>query len=298
MAYSKLELKVGFTVFIAGLILIVGLMWFQGFKMEKDYYEIYAVFPQVGGINPGDKVNVNGVEKGTVKRVSLREKDVMVVMDIEKSMKLPEDSRIMLQTVGIMGARVVTIVMGKSTRMLEPGAVIQGRYDPGISEAIASLGSMMEELRSLTDNLEEIMGTFNENGRLRRTLDNLTEISTQLKSTIEVNAPKIDRSINSFQSSAQRVDSMLDKNSTMLDSIITSVNAASRDLPTLVKNIDAVTRNLNEITNGLKSDSTTAGAILSDREFLDKLERTLKNLDELLVDIKANPGRYMKVEIF
>jgi len=90
-SYRALEIKVGFTVFIAGVILIIGLMWFQGFKISRDYYELHAVFPQVGGIDPGDEVNVNGVERGSVKSVSLRESDVLVTMEIDSDTRIASD---------------------------------------------------------------------------------------------------------------------------------------------------------------------------------------------------------------
>jgi hypothetical protein len=37
---------------------------------------------------------------------------------------------------------------------------------------------------------------------------------------------------------------------------------------------------------------------MTDRALLDKLEKTVKDLDELVTDVKANPKKYLKVEIF
>ena len=49
MSYKSLEIRVGATIFIAALILSVGLMWFQGFQLQRQTYEILARFPMVGG---------------------------------------------------------------------------------------------------------------------------------------------------------------------------------------------------------------------------------------------------------
>ena len=114
MNATSLELRVGLTIFIAALILVVGIMWFQGFKFADRTYEIHAIFPMVGGIDPGDEVNVNGVEKGEVRRVALRDKDVVITMRISADVKIPEDSEVLLQTIGIMGERIVSIVLGES----------------------------------------------------------------------------------------------------------------------------------------------------------------------------------------
>ncbi len=114
MEYRSLELKVGFTVFIAILAFSVGMMWLEGFKLRGERFEIHAVFPMVGGVNAGDAVNVNGVERGEVTKVNLRDRDVIVTMAIDAESKLPEDSKVVLQTHGILGERIVTIIVGSS----------------------------------------------------------------------------------------------------------------------------------------------------------------------------------------
>ncbi len=297
-SYRALEIKVGFTVFIAGVILIIGLMWFQGFKISRDYYELHAVFPQVGGIDPGDEVNVNGVERGSVKSVSLRERDVLVTMEIDSDTRIPVDSKIKLQTIGIMGQRIITILLGQSKVMLEPGAVMHGDYDPGISEAFALLGSMTGELKSLTRDMVDIARALNSGEKLKNTMENLLEITEELNNVIKTNAPRFEESMNSFNRTTTRLDSLLSRNEGRIDTLIGSLSTASRDIPDLIARADSLTLALNDIVKSLKSDTTTAGAILTNREFLNRLEQVISNLDELIADIKANPGRYMKIEIF
>lgn len=297
-SYRSLELKVGFTVLIAGLILIIGLMWFQGFKISSDYYELYAVFPQVGGVNPGDKVNVNGVERGSVKRVSLRESDVLVTMEIKSGTRIPEDSKIKLQTIGIMGERVVTILLGRSKRMLESGSIMQGEYDPGVSEAFSLLGNLADELESLTNDMADIAKALNNQEKLSSTIGNLSEVAEQLNEMLKKNLPEMEKGVASFSRAATRLDTVLATNEGKIDTMLSSFAAASRDLPSLVARVDSITDALHGIVSSLQSDSTTAGALLTDKEFLNRLEQAISNLDELLMDIKANPGRYMKIEIF
>jgi len=297
-SYRALELKVGFTVLIAGLVLIIGLMWFQGFKVSRDYYELYAVFPQVGGVDPGDEVNVNGVERGSVKRVSLRKNDVLVTMEIESGTRIPVDSRIKLQTVGIMGERVVTILLGRSNRMLEPGSIMQGEYDPGISEAFSLLGNLADELESLTNDMAGIARALNDQDKLRSTIENLSQVAEQLNETLKRNLPEMEKGVSSFSRAATRLDTMLAVNEGKIDTVLTSLAYASKDLPLLVARVDSISTALKDVVSSLRSDSTTVGALLNDREFLNKLQQTISNLDELIMDIKANPGRYMKIEIF
>ncbi len=295
---KRLELKVGLTIFIAAVILSVGLLWFQGFEIGKRTYKITAVFPMVGGVDPGDEVNVNGVEKGKIERVSLEGTRVHIRMAIYSSVKIPDDSKVILQTVGIMGERVVSIILGESDTYIEPGVTLEGIYDPGMSEVLASLGNITGEITRLSQDIRMIAEMLAEGDDLKKTVKNLAIITGELKELMSENAPKIEDGIASFSRSAKRFDSLLERNEERVDSILTAVDEASRELPELARRVSAVTEALHEVVRLLQSEEGTMGALLQNRELLDRLERTITNLDELVTDMKANPGRYLKIEVF
>jgi len=297
MEYRSLELKVGFTVFIAILAFSVGMMWLEGFKLSGKRYEVHAVFPMVGGVKSGDAVNVNGVERGEVMRVDLRERDVIVTMSIDIDTKIPEDSRVVLQTQGIMGDRTVTIIVGRSEVMMEPGSMITGVYDPGISEALSSMGKVMEDLHWLTADIREIAKVLR-GEEIAETLKNLAEASEQITAMIQDLSPDLKTGAAAFSSSAVRADSMMARNEAKFDSIIVNLDEASRRLPALAERVGALSAALEEVTGRLSSTDNTMGTLLNDKELLYKLESAITGLDELVTDIKANPKKYLKVEVF
>jgi phospholipid/cholesterol/gamma-HCH transport system substrate-binding protein len=102
----------------------------------------------------------------------------------------------------------------------------------------------------------------------------------------------------SFGSSAQRFDSLLARNESSIDTILAGFEVAAERLPALVEGIEEVTAALGRISGRLESEDNTMGALLNDRELLDRLESAIANLDGLVTDIKANPKKYLKVEIF
>jgi phospholipid/cholesterol/gamma-HCH transport system substrate-binding protein len=294
----RLELRVGLTIFVAAVVLSVGLLWFQGFEIGKRSYEITAIFPMVGGIDPGYEVNVNGVEKGEVKRVRLVGSDVHIRMAIYTDVRIPDDSQIILQTIGIMGERVVSIILGDSERYLEPGSTMQGIYDPGMSEVLASFGNVMGDLSELTKDISAIAETLTEGEDLRRAVANLAEITDDLKEVLARSTPRLEEGVDTFSKSAKRIDGMLERNEGKIDSVLATMDRASRGIPELVENISAVTESLRDVMKLLESDESTMGALMRDRQLLDRLERTIMSLDELVTDMKANPGRYLKIEVF
>ncbi len=297
MEYKSLELKVGFTVFIAILGFTVGMMWLEGFKLRGERYEVHAVFPMVGGVSSGDAVNVNGVERGEVTKVSLRDRDVIVSMTIDIETKIPEDSKVVLQTQGIMGERIVTIIVGQSEVIMEPGSMIEGVYDPGMSEALSSMGKVMEDLHWLTADIREIALVLR-GEEIAKTLRNLADTSEEITIMIRDLSPDLKSGAASFSSSAARAESMMARNEAKFDSIIVNLDEAAKMMPALAESIGELSAALKAVTGKLNSTDNTMGTLLNDKELLIKLEAAITGLDELVTDIKANPKKYLKVEVF
>lgn len=298
MQYKSLELRIGLTVFIAALTLTIGLMWFQGFQISRETYELHAVFPMALGATPGDKVYLNGVEMGKIKRVQLRRQDVLVTIELSAKSKIPDDSRILLQTIGIMGERIVTIMLGSSDHYLEPGSIMQGVYDPGVAEALASLGGIMDDLTQLTKDMQRVATILTQGDKLKRTIENLADLTAQLNKFMKNDTPELEAGMRSFRRSADRIDGLLARNETNLDTIFSTYAAIGRDLPGLVKRAAELADTLTTISSKLKRNDNTLGALINDRTLIDHLDKTVKSLDDLIADIKAHPKKYVKMSIF
>ena len=106
-----------FTLFMIG-------MKFSHFtnNYNKDYYnEIIANFVNVEGLNRGATVTVSGVEIGNVDSISLDPETFIarIKLNLEKNVKLPEDSRCEILTSGILGDKFISIIPGFSQKTLE-----------------------------------------------------------------------------------------------------------------------------------------------------------------------------------
>jgi phospholipid/cholesterol/gamma-HCH transport system substrate-binding protein len=104
--------------------------------------------------------------------------------------------------------------------------------------------------------------------------------------------------VQSFKRSVETVDRLLTKNAGTIDTMITSYGTAGKALPELVRRMTAVTDSLVVVTSSLQRNDNTIGGLMQDRALLDRLEKTVKDLDELVTDVKAHPKKYLKVSIF
>ncbi|PKN16157.1 MAG: MCE family protein [Deltaproteobacteria bacterium HGW-Deltaproteobacteria-23] len=66
----------------------------------------------------------------------------------------------------------------------------------------------------------------------------------------------------------------------------------------LVARADSAVKAYENAADKLKTKDGTAGKLLNDREAYDKLVVMIENIDALIKDVKANPGKYVKLSIF
>lgn len=66
----------------------------------------------------------------------------------------------------------------------------------------------------------------------------------------------------------------------------------------LITKADNSMKDLETITARVKAGDGTMGKLINDKELYDKLNKTVESLDALVVDIKQNPGRYVKLSLF
>lgn len=298
MTRAGLEIRVGFTVVLAAVILAVGTMWFQKFQLVEKRWSFFVSFDQVGGLVSGDPIVVNGVESGRVENVALDEGRVVVEMSVRDGVVIPEDSYIALKSIGIMGERFVAITRGEAAHALAPGDSTTGEFLMGLSEVMGAAGSILDEIAQTTDDLRSILDTLNKEGRLRETMSNLADASARLRAITDENQPQLASAIDRFEHVSALMDSLVSRHYASLDSSLAAVGRSGSKFEVAVDNLEAVSSDLREITKALREGDGTLGKLIQDEEMATKLESTIAGLDSLITDMKLHPGRYVTFKLF
>lgn len=117
---TKLELKVGVFVFIGLVILVIFILSIGGFKIWSSGYRINVNFNFVNGVKVGAPVRFAGVDVGEVKKVQLEfvpqenRSNVRLGLWIRSIIKIPPDSTVWVNTLGLLGEKYVEIIPGKN----------------------------------------------------------------------------------------------------------------------------------------------------------------------------------------
>jgi phospholipid/cholesterol/gamma-HCH transport system substrate-binding protein len=101
------------------------------FLME-DAYSVQAKFTSVGGLRPGNPVQMYGIEIGRVEKVGVDQEDglAVVVLKIQKGVTLYEDAMASIKTEGLIGDRYVNVDPGGAAEPLKHGGTIIETQSP------------------------------------------------------------------------------------------------------------------------------------------------------------------------
>ena len=129
MNSAKLELVVGIFMLIG--ILCLGYLSIKLGKMELiggNNYRISARFDSVSGLKPGARVELAGVEIGSVERIGLSNASgdqAEVTMKIKDGITISDDVIASVRTSGIIGDKFIKLKPGGSDQLLKNGGKIR-----------------------------------------------------------------------------------------------------------------------------------------------------------------------------
>lgn len=297
---TNVEFRVGVIILIVILIMAWSLYWLQGYKLESNSQLVKVWFDDVGTLSVGDKVTVNGVHRGKVDKLYLTEGGVIVELRIYQDVILRQDATFRIRNMGVMGERYIAISPGMDSTALDTEALAKGLYDTGIPELMGTLGEMTRELKLMVSTLRKTVASDTSLERFNNTVKNLERSSNAIASYLTRNESKLDKTAENFLQASSKLNRLLAGKEERVDSTLSRIERASIGLEEFVVGLDTLSHAARRLATSITEGDGTVQAMLEDRRLYDDLRKTADDLDDLILDIRENPSRYikLKVEIF
>ncbi|KPK78564.1 MAG: hypothetical protein AMJ89_01255 [candidate division Zixibacteria bacterium SM23_73] len=298
MTGKTIELRVGLVVVSAIAILVVGIIWVKGIRFNQTKYTYSVIFPNVGALKVGDPVSVSGVEKGKVKKIQLYKGDVLVTLNLAADVVLKKDANFTVKNIGLMGERFVDVQTGYSDTLLDLSQPARGHYDTGIPEVMGKVGEMIDQLSRLVANLEEVLGTKWSRESMIETIRNLKKISHDLNTLLDRNKGKFDQTMDDLSYSSAELKKIIDQNKEKLQTTVDNFEQASVKLDNVTTTLDTISVSLKKLSSKIERGEGTLGQLVNDTTLYEQIKKTTQHVDDLILDIKKNPKKYLKVTVF
>ncbi len=302
------ELKIGLLAIIAIVFLVFGVNYLKGINILNNNRNYYAVYENIGGLQVGSSVMVNGYKVGMVSDISLlieENQNLLVSISLEKEFNLPSNSVCKIVNQDLMGTKGISLVLGDGSDFLNTGDTlisgIEGTLQDEVNAQILPLKNKAEQLIGSMDSVMMIVtAVLNKDTResLRNSLQSLdktfslmSETMIKVDSMVAVNDDRITKVISNLAS----ITSNLESSNGEIKNILTNFSSlsdslAKADIATALKNISDITAKIN---NGEGSISL----LLKDDKIYTNFEKSTRELAELLEDIKKHPSRYVNFSI-
>lgn len=261
---------------IFALVIAAGVWMFTGDSGTKT---LVAQFPRTVSLYEGSDVRVLGVSVGTVEKITPSGTDVVVRMEYDDDIKLPEDAQAVIVAPSIVGDRYVQITpVYAGGDPLDDGATLAAE-NTSVPLELDQIYSSLNDLNvalgpegankngALTDLLEVTAENFSGQGeqfnetianfsQLTQTLDDNKEelfgSAAQLEAFISTLAQN-DATVRSFNQSLSDVSTMLDGEKEELSASLKNLSIALGEVTTFVKdNKASLSRNIKGINRVAK----------------------------------------------
>jgi phospholipid/cholesterol/gamma-HCH transport system substrate-binding protein len=303
------EVKVG----AVALLTIVVFIWLYNFLKGKEYFKssniYYAVYDKIGGLAESSPVEVNGYKVGVVQSVDFIDATsgkLLAVFSVDRNFKLPVNTVAEILPVSILGGMKVQFVYGNGQGYYKDGDTLPGRLAVSIVDKVETeILPLKEKISSLITALDSVINSvdmlMNEDFRrnINGTIANLNSTSGTLNKIVvskEKDLKTTIDNINKFSSMLAQNSDKMGNTFSHLESITDTLAAA--DIYGSVKNLKSSVEKASTMMENLNSGKGSAGQFLTNDSIYTNLNNSLASLNALLVDLKANPKKYIHISVF
>ncbi len=279
------EVKIGIIVVIAIGMLYFGLNYLKGINIFKPDTYFYAKYDRVDGVVKTTHVYVNGFQVGHVSDIIFdytKEAPIVLEITVDKKLVIPVGTVAEVYDNGLMGDKAIQLRLGKSSEVHSTGDTLLSSTQNGLIAGIVD--KILPPIMQLVPSIDSTI--------------------VALKNVVE--SPEV----KSLLQNADATMANLKRSTGKLDGVIDTVQYICNDLSGVTKSLDKVDwdstmvsiettlENLKSTTDKFNSTDNSIGALLNDKALYANLDSTVNSANALLMDLKANPKRYVHFSVF
>ncbi|TDE12422.1 MlaD family protein [Dyadobacter psychrotolerans] len=303
MKISK-EAKVGAMAIVAIVMLYFGFHILKGSDVFSRTYTYYVIYDNIDGLTASNPVLLNGLNVGRVQGIKLlqtRQNKLLVSLDIQKGVAIPEGSIATLADGGLLGGKVIHLVLGKSASALSDGDTLSAMKEAGISALLQEKAlPLVTHADSLVRNLDLVAAGFRETGQiLNQVLKNYDQAGSDVQGLLTENrrnllaiTTNLNKLSTSLVETEKELKPLLAKTGTLADSL----NALR--LGETVQSANRTIAELRQILASVQSGKGTAGKLIKDETLYNNLNSTMVSLNKLMTNLREHPKRYVHLSVF
>lgn len=297
------EIKAAILVVASILLFIWGYSFLKGSDLLSSKKIFYVEYDNVEGLAQSAPVTISGLVVGKVNKITLDNKTAKLLVEIlitDKDFPISKTSKVNIYEPGLIGGKQIQIVPDMSNpELAQSGDRLQGHNVPGLTSLVG------EQLTPLKAQLEKVLADLNVT---ISSVNNILDAKSQqhLKATMA----SLSNTMAQLERASGSVNGILDSNKTRIDNVLLNFEQVSGDFKSLSGKLEQAEldkaaeslknslANLDQAMAKINSAEGTLGQLIHDPALYENLERTTRELELLLQDLRLNPTRYVNISVF
>ncbi len=304
------ETKVGILAVVAIAILILGYSFLRGNDVFSREITLYATYERVDGLTESKPILVNGYQIGRVSKMQLlSDGQIRTEFKVKRDYGIPVNTVARLTSTDLLGGKAIVFELGDSPEYAKNGNKLEADIQKNIMEQVEPIQKKAQDIAAVLDSvLSSINNTINADfqrdfnrsiNSIANSLQNLEGITKQLDGLVVSERNRISHIVanvesitNNLKSNNERIGQVLAN----LDNITDQV--AKADFAQTITSANRAMSDFQSITDRINQGQGSIGMLLNDEQLYNNLNQASKNLEELIADMKAQPGRYVHFSVF
>lgn len=304
------ETKVGILATVAIAILILGYSFLKGndvFTNESTYYARYA---RVDGLTVSKPVLVNGYQIGRVSGMTLLPSgEILTEFKVNRQYSVPTNTIARIASTDLLGGKAIVFDLGDSPDYAISGDTLQANIQKNILEQVEPVQKKAEALVAVLDSiLSSVNNTINP--QFQKNINRSIASIANTLSTLENTAVQVDgivgtqkSKLSGILSNMEAISTNFKNNNEQITNIFKNLEnisdqAAKADFAQTMENANKAVSDFQSMVANIEQGNGSLGKLLNDDQLYNNLENASNSLDELIIDMKKHPNRYVHFSVF
>lgn len=304
------ETKVGILAAFSIALLIIGYNFLKGNAIFSSETVLYAKYTHVDGLAVSKPVLINGFQIGRVDKLQLQpDGSILATLKISGKYEIPKSTVAKLESTDLLGGKAIVMALGTGNDFAQDGDTLNANVQKGILETVQPVQKKAEMIIAKMDSiLTSVNSILNPN--FQKNVDKSFNSIASTLASLEATSKKVDNLVGSegsrisvILSNVEAISNNLKQNNAKISSILTNINTitdqvAAANFKQTIDNANKAVSELQTIVGKINEGQGTLGLLVNDTKMYENLNNASKNLDNLMIDLKANPKRYVHFSVF
>lgn len=298
------EFKIGLFVVTVLIMSFFLINYLRGKDIFDREIEVLSRYADVEGLVSSAPVFIKGYNAGKVSEVSYESAsgEFVVTCSILKEFNVPEDSRMVIYGVDIMGGKGIRIELGESSVPVADGGFLSSGSEPALLDGLASsvtpimekVGTALDSLNLALAGVNKLLAQNNQESvakillHLERTMSNIEKVAA----SIGGRSVELDGFITDMASFSQSLTEVMAK----VDSTLADASSILSEIDP--EELDGVVSSFHSLLENLNDPDGSIGKLLTEDSVYLSVENLLNDIDSLIRKIQKNPKKYLRISVF